>query len=78
MRTIVMADIKRKKAGFFKRLFCDLYEVTIWFKDGRTRQITLTELKKINQNYLKGVDEDGNKVEFKTEEKFDYYVKKIY
>lgn len=69
---------KKKKAGFWKRLFCDLYEVTIYFKDGRTRQITLTELKKINQNYLKGIDEDGQKVEFKTEEKFDYFVKKIY
>lgn len=66
------------KVGFFKRLFCDLYEVTIWFKDGRTRQIRLSELKKINQNYLKGIEEDGSKIEFKTEEKFDYYVKKLY
>jgi len=69
---------KKEKVGFFKRLFCDLYEVTIWLKNGDTRQIRLSELKKINQNYLKGIDEDGQKVEFKTEEKFDYYVKKIY
>ena len=68
----------KEKVGFFKRLFCDLYEVTIWLKNGDTRQIRLSELKKINQNYLKGIDEDGQKVEFKTEEKFDYYVKKIY
>ena len=69
---------KKEKAGFFKRLFCDLYEVTIWLKNGDTRQIRLSELKKINQNYLKGIDEDGQKVEFKTDDKFDYYVKKIY
>ena len=55
-----------------------MYEVTIWLKNGDTRQIRLSEIKKINQNYLKGIDEDGQKVEFKTEEKFDYYVKKLY
>ena len=73
-----MAKRNKEKVRFLKRLFCDLYEVTIWLKNGDTRQIRLSELKKINQNYLKGIDEDGQKVEFKTEEKFDYYVKKIY
>lgn len=69
---------KKKKVGFFKRVFCDLFEVTISLKTGESRTFRLSEIKKLDQNLLKGIDEDGHKVELKTEEKFDYFVKKLY
>lgn len=73
---------KQKKPSFLYRLFNDLYEVTLYTEedDGQTGTIVfrLKELKKINQNYLKGIDENGHRVEFKTTKAFDYKVVKIY
>lgn len=68
---------KNKERGFFYRLFNDLFVVTI-NHEGAARDFRLREIKKINNNYLKGVDENGHKVEFKTSVPFDYFVKKIY
>ena len=68
----------RRKAGFFKRLFSNLYEVTLLFEDGTEKKFTLTDLNKINSKYMKGIDENGVVHEIKTEQPFNYYVKKIY
>ena len=68
---------KKEERGFIYRLFNDLFVVTI-NHEGSSRDIRLREIKKINNNFLKGVDESGHKVEFKTSAPFDYFVKKIY
>lgn len=68
---------KNKKRGFLYRLFNDMFVVTI-NHEGASKDFRLREIKKINNNYLKGVDEDGHKVEFKTSVPFDYFVKKLY
>jgi len=68
---------KKKERGFFYRLFNDLFVVTI-NHEGTSKEFRLREIKKINNNYLKGVDESGHKVEFKTSVPFDYFVTKLY
>lgn len=68
---------KNKKRGFLYRLFNDMFVVTI-NHEGASKDFRLREIKKINNNYLKGIDEDGHKVEFKTSVPFDYFVKKLY
>ena len=71
-----------KQPSWWYKLFNDLYEVTIWFKqpNGELHEevYKLKELKKINQNILKGVDTDGHYIEIASVDNFSYYVKKIY
>ena len=68
---------KKEGRGFFYRLFNDLFVVTI-NHEGTSKEFRLREIKKINNNFLKGVDDLGHKVEFRTSAPFDYFVKKIY
>jgi hypothetical protein len=68
---------KNKERGFIYKLFNDLFVVTI-NHEGSSREIRLREIKKITNNYLKGIDDLGHKVEFRTSVPFDYFVKKIY
>ena len=67
-----------KERGFLYRLFNDLYEVKIVFANGETEHYRLREIKKLNKQYLKGVDEDGLKIELATVEPFKYLSKKLY
>ena len=71
-----------KKKGFLYRLFNDLYEVTLFF-DAETEVPTsdkymLRHVSKISNTYLKGIDEEGFNVEFKSVKPFDYKIKKYY
>jgi hypothetical protein len=71
-----------KKRGWLYRLFNDLYEVTLYFdteSDNPTSEkYILKHISKLNQNYLKGIDENSYKVEFKSVKPFDYKIKKLY
>jgi hypothetical protein len=69
---------------FLTRLLYDKYNVTIWFNDpdgnrtGEKWVEDLSHVKKINQFELVGLDMAGKKINIKTRNKFDYFVKKIY
>ena len=67
-----------KERGFLYKLFNDLYEVTIVYPNGETQEFRLVEIKKLNKNFLKGIDEDGHKIELATNEPFNYFSKKLY
>ena len=73
---------KLTKPGFFYRLFHDLYQVTLYFdeEDGSqsARVFMMSEIKRLNSKMLKGVDQDGCKIEFITTQPFSYEKKKIY
>ena len=70
-----------KKRGWLYRLFNDLFEVTIWLTEdsGNTTAVEykLQRLDKITHSYLKGVDINGLKIEFRSVTPFDYFIKKI-
>ena len=71
-----------KKRGFLYRLFNDLFEVSLFLDTDSTNpsvdKYMLKHISKLNQNYLKGIDENGYKVEFKSVKPFDYKIKKLY
>ena len=67
-----------KERGFLYRLFNDLYEVEIVFADGNSQKFYLREVKKLNKQFLKGIEEDGSLVEIATIEPFNYMKKKLY
>jgi len=67
-----------KKRSWLYRLFNDLYEIQLVFEDGKQETYFLQHIKKIDNNLLKGIDEEGKKVEFKSVKPFDYKVKKHY
>ena len=71
-----------KKRGFLYRLFNDLFEVSLFFDTDSTNpsvdKYMLKHISKLNQNYLKGIDENSYKVEFKSVKPFDYKIKKLY
>lgn len=67
-----------KERGFLYKLFNDLYEVEIVYADGSIHHYRLREIKKLNTQFLKGVDEDGHKIELSTTEPFNYLMKKLY
>lgn len=73
---------QRSTPGFLYRLFNDLYQVTLYFneEDGTQsrRVFMMKEVKRLNNKMLKGIDENGYKVEFVTSLPFDYEKKKIY
>lgn len=70
------------KAGFFKRLFSDLYEVTLYLKDENGKQSTrvfmMESVRKLNNTTLRGTDSEGHKIEFNSTIPFNYEKKKIY
>ncbi len=65
----------------FKKIFINLHEVTIYeIVDGVhcERKFTLSRIDKLNKQHIKGVDEDGMKVEYFSKDPFSYYVKQLY
>ena len=73
-----MVERKKSKPGFFKRLFEDLYEVKIVSKSGQVTILRLKEISRKTNTHIKGRDENGHQIELKTEEPFDYFIKKLY
>ena len=71
-----------KKRGFLYRLFNDLYEVSLYFDTDTDKpsseKYMLRHISKINATYLKGIDDQGLKVEFKSVKPFDYKITKHY
>ena len=67
-----------KEVSWFTKVFEDYFIVEIYSGEGETRTFHMKDVKKITNNLLKGTDLEGNKVEFCTNEPFDYYVKKVY
>jgi hypothetical protein len=72
-----------KKHSWIYRLFNDMYEVSLSFdtdadKPAKTEKYMLKHINKISTTYLKGIDEDGLKVEFKSVKPFDYKIRKLY
>ena len=67
-----------KEKGWLYKLLNDLYEVKIVFENNKSETYFLQHIKKINNTYLKGIDQDGYKIEFKSTKPFDYKIKKHY
>jgi hypothetical protein len=71
-----------KKKGFLYRLFNDLYEVTLYFDTDTdtpsSEKYMLRHVSKLTNTYIKGIDEEGLNVEFKSVKPFDYKIKKYY
>jgi hypothetical protein len=72
-----MAAKSIKKRSWLYRLFNDLYEVHLIFPD-RQEIYWLQHLKKIDNKQLRGLDQEGNRIEFRSVEPFDYRIKKHY
>jgi len=71
---------------YFKDLFYEEYEVTIWFKV-KTSQFETESTKKVfhfksiqkkTQTHFVGIDKSGEVVEIKTTEPFDFQIKKVH
>lgn len=70
-----------QKVGIIKKIFCDEYVITIWVNSliGKEERVFhLSELQKLTNNHLKGKTMDGQGIEFKAVEPFDYMIRKIY
>ena len=70
--------VEPKKVSWFTKVFEDYYIVELKLKGGGKNSFHLKRLSKITNNYIKGVDLSGRKVEYKTHEPFDYLVIKVY
>lgn len=66
-----------KKVSWFTKIFEDYFIVEIYLHR-ETKVFHMKDIRKITNTFLKGTDLDGNKVEFCTNQPFDYYVKKVY
>lgn len=66
-----------KKVSWFTKVFEDYFIVEIYLQR-ETKIFHMKDIRKITNTLLKGTDLDGNKVEFCTNQPFDYYVKKVY
>jgi hypothetical protein len=71
-----------KNHNWLYKLFNDLFEVTLFFDSDTgtpTRETyMMTHVSKITDTYLKGIDESGFKIEFKSVKPFDYKIRKLY
>lgn len=67
-----------RRPGFFYRLFNDLYEVKIYKEDEEPRVFYMKSVSRLNSKHFKGVDENGQRVEYKTTEDFDFFKRKLY
>ena len=71
-----------EKKGFLYRLFNDLYEVSLYFDTDTDKpsseKYMLRHISKINATYLKRIDDQALKVEFKSVKPFDYKITKHY
>jgi hypothetical protein len=70
---------------WFKDLFLEEFEVTIWFKGGTEynpeefkRDWRMKKIITKKQTHFVGIDIDGNMVEIKTTTPFDYRIRKIH
>ena len=76
---------------WWKTVTLEQWELTVWFVDSTTTDVegnvtqskskkvfTLTDVTKKTNTHFIGKDADGNKVEIKTVEPFDFYLRKIY
>ena len=69
---------ENNKPGFFKRLFEDLYEVTVIDSKNRKHVFMMKEISKRTNTMIKGRDQLGRKFEYSTPEPFTYKIKKLY
>jgi hypothetical protein len=67
-----------KKRSWLYRLFNDLYIVEITDELGNKNVYYLRHIKKISNNVLKGINEEGLSIEFNSAKPFSYKVKKLY
>ena len=71
-----------KKHSWLYRLFNDMYEVSLFFDTDTDKPTSekymLKHINKISATYLKGIDEEGLQVEFKSVKPFDYKIRKLY
>jgi hypothetical protein len=67
-----------KKRSWLYRLFNDLYVVEITEDDGKKSLYHLQHIKKLSNNILKGINEEGLAVELNSVKPFSYKVKKLY
>jgi len=73
---------KLQDKGWLYKILYDLFEVRLYIRrdEDNIEVITffMTHISKLTNNLLKGEDLDGQKFEFKSDIKFDYYKKKYY
>ena len=67
-----------KKRSWLYRLFNDLYIVEITDDNGNKSVYNLQHIKKLSNNVLKGINEEGLSVELNSVKPFSYKVKKLY
>jgi len=67
-----------KKRSWLYRLFNDLYIVEITEDNGNRSVYNLQHIKKLSNNVLKGINEEGLVVELNSVKPFSYKVKKLY
>ena len=71
-----------KRHSWIYRLFNDMYEVSLFFDTDTDKPTSekymLKHINKISATYLKGIDEEGLQVEFKSVKPFDYKIRKLY
>ena len=64
---------------WFKGLFADEYELTIWFQGAENKKIfKVKSISKKTQTHIIAKDIEGNQIEIRTEKKFDYQLRKLY
>lgn len=73
---------KKAKASWFKRLTSNKFEITLFEKgpDGVQfeEKMFLSKVSKITKNHIKGYDMEGNRVEYYSNDPFNYYVVQSY
>jgi hypothetical protein len=71
-----------KKHSWLYKLFNDMFEVTLYFDTDTDKPTSekymMSHVSKITDTYLKGIDEEGLQVEFKSVKPFDYKIRKLY
>lgn len=70
---------------WIKDIFLEVYVLTIWYKEGNDFEIKITKrvynmkkIKKATPKHVIGIKSDGNMLEIKTVEPFDYQIEKIH
>jgi hypothetical protein len=70
---------------WIKDIFLEVYVLTIWYKEGNEFETKITKrvynmkkIKKATAKHVIGIKSDGNMLEIKTVEPFDYQIEKIH
>jgi hypothetical protein len=64
---------------WIKSLFADEYELTIWFQGAEKKKIFhVKSISKKTQKHIIAKDLEGNQIEIKTNDPFDYQLRKLY